>query len=116
MNEPEWIGPASDYLKDAGFEEAGVYLAAAPAKLDLLERIVEAFERRITAALRTNLRELDLIQDPDLHFIAEHRGEKAGETITRLRPPISVHPVAIEEVGRDIKALMELIESDHWVT
>jgi hypothetical protein len=86
---PDWLGPACDCLKEKFSEEAGEYLAAAPAKLDRLERMCRLLESATRTYLTTVIPENRPLTYayPPIVLIAEHRGETFEQVIARLSPP-----------------------------
>lgn len=85
MSEPEWLGPATDALKQVGLDEAAAMLAKAPAQADLMERMTLLVETCVEIGMMGQVSSL-LLTDL-MVLIAEHRGETPEATLARLSPP-----------------------------
>lgn len=83
MSEPDWLGPATDALKDKCLHDAADLLAQAPAQADLLERAMATIEDYIA---KGPIR-LWAVCDPMITVVAAHRGESPEATRDRLTPP-----------------------------
>src|SRR4051812_25889197 len=80
---PDWMGAATDLLKQHALDAAADLLEEAPATAGLLERAVATMERFVRDAPM----QARVFIDPMLTLIAEHRGESPEATLERLRPP-----------------------------